>query len=120
LTRVEARGRYYTVGRLRSTASRAFQFGIGASYCTSDAIRDLKHAFTKASKSNPRPAALTDSDDVGGLMRWIEVYDAKNGRLVRYAFKLIALTMVPPGELRLAEWTEFDEKNRVWLIPAEK
>jgi integrase len=28
--------------------------------------------------------------------------------------------MVRPGELRLAEWTEFDEKNRIWLIPAEK
>jgi integrase len=117
--RVEARGRYYTVGRLRSTASRVFQFGVGASYCNSDPTRDLKHALTKAPKGNPRPA-LTDPDDVGDLMRRIEVYDAKNGGLVRYALKLIALTMVRPGELRLAEWTEFDEKNRIWLIPAEK
>jgi integrase len=119
LRRVEARGRYYTVGRLRSTASRVFQFGIGASYCTNDPTRDLKHALTKAPKSNPRPA-LTDPDDVAQLMRRIEVYDAKNGGLVRHALKLIGLTMVRPGELRLAEWTEFDEKNRVWLIPAEK
>jgi integrase len=79
----------------------------------------LKHALTKPPKGNPRPA-LTDPDDVGDLMRRIEVYDAKNGGLVRYALKLIALTMVRPGELRLAEWTEFDEKNRIWLIPAEK
>ncbi len=117
--RAEARGRYYTVGRLRLTASRVFQFGVGASYCSSDPTRDLKHALTKAPKGNPRPA-LTDPDDVGDLMRRIEVYDAKNGGLVRYALKLIALTMVRPGELRLAEWTEFDEKNRIWLIPAEK
>lgn len=119
LRRVEARGRYYTVGRLRSTASRVFQFGIGAAYCTSDPTRDLKGALTKAPNGNPRPA-LTDPDEVGELMRRIEVYDAKNGGLVRYALKLIALTMVRPGELRLAEWTEFDEENRVWLIPAEK
>ncbi|MBS0530890.1 MAG: integrase arm-type DNA-binding domain-containing protein [Proteobacteria bacterium] len=119
LRRVEARGRYYTVGRLRSTASRVFQFGIGAAYCTSDPTRDLKHALTRAPKGNPRPA-LTDPDDIGDLMRRIEVYDAKNGGLVRYALKLIALTMVRPGELRLTEWPEFDEKNRVWLIPAEK
>ena len=46
-------------------------------------------------------------------MRRIEVYHAKTGGLVRYARKLIALTMVRPGELRLAEWTEFDETNRV-------
>ena len=76
MRRVEARGRYYTVGRLRSTASRVFQFGIGASYCGSDPTRDLKHALTKAPKANPRPA-LTDPDDVGDLMRRIEVYDAK-------------------------------------------
>ncbi len=119
LRRVEARGRYYTVGRLRSTASRVFQFGIGAGYCSSDPTRDLKHALTKAPKGNPRPA-LTDPDDVGELMRRIEVYDAKNGGLVRYALELIALTMVRPGELRLAEWSEFDEANHVWLIPAEK
>jgi integrase len=100
--RVEARGRYYTVGRLRSTASRVFQFGVGASYCSSDPTRDLKHALTKAPKGNPRPA-LTDPDDVGDLMRRIEVYDAKNGGLVRYALKLIALTMVRPGELRLEQ-----------------
>jgi integrase len=119
LRRVEARGRYYTVGRLRSTASRVFQFGVGAAYCTSDPTRDLKGALTKPPKGNPRPA-LTDPGDVGGLMRRIEVYDAKNGGLVRYALKLIALSMVRPGELRLAEWTEFDEPNRVWLIPADK
>jgi integrase len=119
LRRVEARRRYYTVGRLRSTASRVFQFGIGANYCTSDPTRDLKHALTKAPKANPRPA-LTDPDDVGDLMRRIHVYDAKNGGLVRHALKLIALTMVRPGELRLAEWSEFDEDTQVWLIPAEK
>jgi hypothetical protein len=28
--------------------------------------------------------------------------------------------MVRPGELRLAAWTEFDEKNIVCLIPAER
>ena len=89
LRRVEARGRYYTVGRMRSTASRVFQFGIGAAYCTSDPTRDLKEALTKAPKGDPRPA-LTDPDDVGELMRRIEVYDAKNGGLVRYALKLIA------------------------------
>jgi len=117
--RVEARGRYYTVGRLRSTASRVFQFGVGASDCNNDPTRDLKHALTKAPKGNPRPA-LTEPDDVGELMRRIEAYDAKNGGLVRYALKLIALTMVRPGELRLAEWIEFDEQNHIWVIAAEK
>jgi len=48
-----------------------------ASYCSSDPTRDLKHALTKAPKAIA--SALTDPDDVGDLMRRIEVYDAKNG-----------------------------------------
>jgi hypothetical protein len=43
-----------------------FQFGVGASYCSSDPTRDLKHALSKAPKGNPRPA-LTDPEDVGDL-----------------------------------------------------
>jgi integrase len=119
LRKVEKRGRYYTVGRLRSTASRVFQFGIGAGYCKRDPANDLGEALTSAPKSQPRPA-LIEPEAVGELMRRIEVYEAKNGGLVRHALKLIGLTMVRPGELRRAEWSEFDEANRVWVIPAAK
>ncbi|MGJ5050183.1 phage integrase central domain-containing protein [Bradyrhizobium oligotrophicum] len=41
LRRVEPRGRFYTVVRLQSTASGVFQFGVGASYCSTTATRDL-------------------------------------------------------------------------------
>ncbi len=62
--------------------------------------RDLKHALTKPPRVQSTPGADVDPDDVGDLMQRIEVYDAKKGGLVRYALKLIALTMVRPGELR--------------------
>lgn len=34
--------------------------------------------------------------------------------------QFIALTFVPPGEHRHAEWTEFDVRKAVWDIPAQK
>ena len=34
--------------------------------------------------------------------------------------QLIAVTFVRPGELRHAEWKEFDIPNAIWNIPAEK
>jgi integrase len=34
--------------------------------------------------------------------------------------QFLALVFVRPGELRHAEWTEFDLPNRVWNIPPEK
>lgn len=36
------------------------------------------------------------------------------------ALQLIALTFVRPGELRHAEWKEFDLRGAVWNIPKEK
>lgn len=36
------------------------------------------------------------------------------------ALKLAPLTFVRPGELRAAEWTEFDLDHGVWRIPAER
>src|ERR1700730_8874358 len=85
--RVEARGRYYPVGRLRSIASRVFQFGVGASHCSSDPTRDLKHALTKPPKGNPRPA-LTDPDDVGDLMRGLRRQERRTGALRAQADRL--------------------------------
>ena len=38
----------------------------------------------------------------------------------RAALELLALTFVRPGELRAAEWAEFDLDAGVWAIPAEK
>ena len=34
--------------------------------------------------------------------------------------KLIALLYTRPGELRLAQWSEFDLNRGVWIIPAER
>src|SRR3984893_9249571 len=85
--RVEARGRYYTVGRLRSTGSRVFPFCVGASHCSSDPTRDLKHALTQAPQGNPRPA-LTDPDDVGDLMRGLRRQERRTGALRAQADRL--------------------------------
>jgi integrase len=38
----------------------------------------------------------------------------------RTALELLVLTFVRPGELRAAEWAEFDLNAGVWSIPAEK
>jgi integrase len=119
--KAEKRQRYYTATPLRSTASRVFQFGIRCGDCTRDPAADLSSVLT-IKKSTARPA-LTDPKAVGNLMRQIEIYQGKNGNLVRHALKLIALTMVRPGEHRKAEWSEFDKEvdgAPSWIIPADK
>jgi integrase len=63
-------------------------------------------------------AAITDPREAGGLMRAISGY--KGTDVIRAALKLAPLVFVRPGELRHAEWSEFDFDRNIWIIPAEK
>ena len=40
--------------------------------------------------------------------------------MIQYALKLSSLFFVIPGELRRAEWCEFNLPDAVWTIPAER
>ncbi len=40
--------------------------------------------------------------------------------LGRLALELVILTVTRSGEVRLAEWSEFDLKGKLWTIPAER
>ena len=52
----------------------------------------------------------------GALLRAIE--DSEVQQTTKAAMKLLALVFSHPGELRKAEWSEFDLKKAVWCIPA--
>ena len=113
LRRVEAAGYHETVGRLRSTASRIFRYGIATGRCSRNIAADLIGATTSA-VSTPR-AAVTDPIEVGNLLRAIDGFPRP---LMQLALKMLALTFVRPGELLAAEWSEIDVE--VWNIPPEK
>ncbi len=63
-------------------------------------------------------AAITEPKALGGLLRAIASYGGAPE--TRAARELLALTFVRPGELRAAEWAEFDLDAAVWSIPSEK
>jgi integrase len=52
------------------------------------------------------------------LIRAIEGYEGH--AVTRLALQLLMLTFVRPGELRHAEWNEFDLDIAIWTIPAAK
>jgi integrase len=56
-----------------------------------------------------------------GLGELIEAIDNYPGRLETVAaLKLLVLTFVRPGELRAAEWAEFDLDTALWRIPESR
>jgi integrase len=116
LREVEARGRYETAVRLRSTVGSVFRFAIASARATSDPTLALRGALTTP-PVKPR-AAVTDPRAFAALLRAIDGFDGQPVTLA--ALKLMALLFPRPGELRAAEWPEFDLDAAIWTMPASR
>jgi integrase len=81
-----------------------------------DVTADLRGAL--ASIVTRHRAAITEPTRIGQLLRAIDSYDGQPA--TAYALQLAPLVFVRPGELRAAEWSEFDLDSAEWRIPAER
>lgn len=114
--RVEARGAVETAYRALKAAGAVFRHGVQHGYCESDPTRDLKGAVMLPDAKNR--AAITDPAKFGELLRAIDAYHGTP--VVRAALALAPLVFLRPGELRKAEWSEFDLDGAVWTVPAAR
>ncbi|CAN7301640.1 tyrosine-type recombinase/integrase [Bradyrhizobium sp. LjRoot220] len=71
--------------------------------------------------SEPRPG-LTDPKAVAILFQTMAVpfARARFNDVVGHALRFISLTVVRPGEIASADWSDFDFSQARWIIPAEK
>ena len=116
LRRVEERGALDVTHRLRARCSQIFRYAIATGRATRDPATELRGAFaTAATRSH---AAITEPKKVGELLRASDGYTGTFP--TRCALALAPLVFVRPGELRRAEWSEFDFQAREWRIPASK
>jgi integrase len=116
LRKIEAKGRYDTAQRLRSTCGSIFRYAIATSRAERDISNDLRGALV-AHRVTHR-AAILKPTEAGALLRSIEAFEGHS--LTRTALRLLPLVFVRPGKLRPAEWGEFDLEGAVWTIPANK
>jgi integrase len=116
LRKVEARGRYETARRLRSTCGMVFRYAVATGRAERDPSTDLRGALT-APKAKHR-SAIVDPVGIGALLRAIEGFDGQP--TTKAALRLAPLVFVRPGELRHAEWAEIDFAAGEWRISAAK
>lgn len=116
LRAVEATGRYESARRMRSVLSRVFRYAIATTRAERDPAGDLRGALTVPKAKHL--AAITTANGAGELMRAIEGYTGH--AITLFGLRLSAHLFVRPGELRQAEWNEFEFEKSVWSIPAEK
>ncbi len=116
LQRIEAKGNHETAVRLRATIGAVFRYAIATARAEADPTQALHGALVRPRVKHR--AAVTDAKDLGALLRAIDDFEGQT--TTRTALRLLAILFPRPGELRMAEWSEFDLDEAVWAIPAHR
>lgn len=116
LKRIEAKGKYETARRCRSFAGRVFRYAVATGRGESDPSAILRGALIVPKAKHH--AAILDPTQMGELLRAIDAYSGH--AITRLAMQVSPHVMARPGEVRMAQWSEFDLDNAVWKIPAER
>ncbi len=116
LRRIEGRGAIETAHRAKQDCGQIFRYAIAIGKATRNPAADLTGALTPVAKSSF--ATITEPKKIGELLRAMDGYEGT--MISRCALKLTPLVFVRPGELRKAEWSEFDLEGARWVIPAER
>ena len=115
LRKMEARGVYDSVLRVKQIVSRIMKFAVREGLVERDPTYELQGPDTFKSKPTKHHSAITDPKAFGGLLRGIAGYEGHY--VIKAALQLSPMVFVRPGELRAMEWTEVDLENATWSIP---
>lgn len=113
--RIEKRGAASVALLVRQWCSAVFRYAVATLRADADPAAALKGAVSRPKVQHRKPLARAD------IPRFVAALETYGGyRTTVIALRLAMLTFVRPGELRAAEWTEFDLERAEWRIPAER
>ncbi|HKU17954.1 MAG TPA: integrase arm-type DNA-binding domain-containing protein [Candidatus Saccharimonadales bacterium] len=116
MNRIVNRGAVESAHRVLQNCGQVFRYAIATGRAERNPAADLKGALPPVKPKHL--AAITDPNAIGALLR--AIHDYQGSFVTKCALRLAPLVFVRPGELRQAEWTEFDLDKAEWNIPAEK
>lgn len=117
LRRIEERGAIETAHRAQQNCSQVFRYAVATGRAERDPTTDLRGALPPPLKTHL--AAIVEPVALGALLRAIDGYSGSPA--TKAALRLAPLVVfVRPGELRMAEWEEFDLNAGEWCLPAKK
>ncbi len=116
LERVATRGALDTAHRLRHHCGMIFRYAVITERAERDIAADLRGALPPV--KNGHHAAPTTPNSLKQILLAIDAYEGSN--VVKYALQLLPMFFCRPGELRAAEWSEFNFEEAIWEIPAAR
>ena len=114
--RIEKRGALETAHRALGNCGQVFRYAVATGRADRDPSGDLRGALPPA--NGKHFASVTEPKQVAEVLRAMDGYE---GTLtVRCALRLAPLVFVRPGELRNAEWADFNLDSAEWRYTVTK
>lgn len=105
-----------TAHRAKQNCGQIFRYAVATARAERDITVDLSGALTPW-KPEHFPC-ITDPEQIGPLLR--DMYSYRGTFEVKSILRMVPHVFLRPGELRLAEWREFDLETARWEIPADR
>lgn len=116
LKALESAGKVETAHRLRYLCGQVFRLAVADGRAQRDPTPDLR-GLIRPTKKQHFPT-ITDANQIGELIRAMRGYNGKPETAA--ALYLLPLVFVRPGELRSAEWKDFDLEVGQWAFRTSK
>ena len=116
--RIESRGADETARRAIASCGEVLRFAMAHDPPLVDEDVSMKIWKVLKKVTHGHFASITEPKAIGALLRAIEDY--RGSFVTKCALRLAPLVFVRPGELRKAEWSEFDFDRAEWRIRAER
>jgi integrase len=116
LRRVEGRGALDTAHRVLQNCGQVFRYAVATGRAERDISSDLRGALAPAQHTHF--ASITEPTEIAGLLRALDGFQGTF--VVQCALRLAPMLFVRPGELRTAEWSEFDLEKAQWRYTVSK
>lgn len=116
LQRIERRGAIETAHRALQNCGQVMRYAVATGRAERDPTSDLRGALQPVTKTHF--AAVTTPKDAAELLRTLDQH--RGSFVVKAALSLAPLVFVRPGELRQAQWADFDFEASEWRYQATK
>ena len=116
LDKIVGRGSPVHANKVLSTLKQAFNYAVSRGEMAANPAMNIR-ARDIGGIEKPRDRVLS-LDEIKRLWEFLDSKDHLISLQIKNALKILLLTGVRSGELRIAEWSEFDFDNSLWIIPA--
>ena len=115
IRKIEGRGALDVAGRIKQRISSVFRYAIQTGIIEHNPADQLKNVIETRKVQHRKSIKI---EEIPSFLIALDSY--KGYPLTKLALKFIVYTFVRPGELRSAEWKDFDLDKAIWRIPAKK